>query len=218
MENVIKIAPSILSADFANLGKEIQLLDDSGCDYIHIDIMDGHFVPNLTIGPDVISSIRNLTKKIFDVHLMIDPVKEFIPNFINAGADIITIHHEIGEDVFECIELIKKFGKKAGISIKPKTDANEIEKYLDLVDLILIMTVEPGFGGQKFITSQINKIKEIKKIVSNKKIEIEVDGGINEITAKQVIDAGANVLVSGSTIFKYKDYAEIIEVLRGKYL
>ncbi|MBC11301.1 MAG: ribulose-phosphate 3-epimerase [Rickettsiales bacterium] len=216
MENVIKIAPSILSADFANLGKEIQLLDDSGCDYIHIDIMDGHFVPNLTIGPDVISSIRNLTKKIFDVHLMIDPVKEFIPNFINAGADIITIHHEIGEDVFECIELIKKFGKKAGISIKPKTDANEIEKYLDLVDLILIMTVEPGFGGQKFITSQINKIKEIKKIVSNKKIEIEVDGGINEITAKQVIDAGANVLVSGSTIFKYKDYAEIIEVLRGK--
>ena len=216
MENVIKIAPSILSADFANLGKEIKLLDDSGCDYIHIDIMDGHFVPNLTIGPDVISSIRNLTKKIFDVHLMIDPVKEFIPNFINAGADIITIHHEIGEDVFECIELIKKFGKKAGISIKPKTDANEIEKYLDLVDLILIMTVEPGFGGQKFITSQINKIKEIKKIVSNKKIEIEVDGGINEITAKQVIDAGANVLVSGSTIFKYKDYAEIIEVLRGK--
>tara|TARA_Y100001954_G_scaffold239291_1_gene312737 strand:+ start:3284 stop:3934 length:651 start_codon:yes stop_codon:yes gene_type:complete len=216
MENVIKIAPSILSADFANLGKEIQLLDDSGCDYIHIDIMDGHFVPNLTIGPDVISSIRSLTKKIFDVHLMIDPVKEFIPNFINAGADIITIHHEIGEDVFECIELIKKFGKKAGISIKPKTDANEIEKYLDLVDLILIMTVEPGFGGQKFITSQINKIKEIKKIVSNKKIEIEVDGGINEITAKQVIDAGANVLVSGSTIFKYKDYAEIIEVLRGK--
>ena len=216
MENVIKIAPSILSADFANLGKEIQLLDDSGCDYIHIDIMDGHFVPNLTIGPDVISSIRNLTKKIFDVHLMIDPVKEFIPNFINAGADIITIHHEIEEDVFECIELIRKFGKKAGISIKPKTDANEIEKYLDLVDLILIMTVEPGFGGQKFITSQINKIKEIKKIVSNKKIEIEVDGGINEITAKQVIDAGANVLVSGSTIFKYKDYAEIIEVLRGK--
>ena len=216
MENVIKIAPSILSADFANLGKEIQLLDDSGCDYIHIDIMDGHFVPNLTIGPDVISSIRSLTKKIFDVHLMIDPVKEFIPNFINAGADIITIHHEIEEDVFECIELIKKFGKKAGISIKPKTDANEIEKYLDLVDLILIMTVEPGFGGQKFITSQINKIKEIKKIVSNKKIEIEVDGGINEITAKQVIDAGANVLVSGSTIFKYKDYAEIIEVLRGK--
>jgi len=216
MGTSIKIAPSILSADFANLGKEIQLLDDSGCDYIHIDIMDGHFVPNLTIGPDVISSIRNLTKKIFDVHLMIDPVKEFIPNFINAGADIITIHHEIGEDVFECIELIKKFGKKAGISIKPKTDANEIEKYLDLVDLILIMTVEPGFGGQKFITSQINKIKEIKKIVSNKKIEIEVDGGINEITAKQVIDAGANVLVSGSTIFKYKDYAEIIEVLRGK--
>ena len=216
MGTSIKIAPSILSADFANLGKEIQLLDNSGCDYIHIDIMDGHFVPNLTIGPDVISSIRNLTKKIFDVHLMIDPVKEFIPNFINAGADIITIHHEIGEDVFECIELIKKFGKKAGISIKPKTDANEIEKYLDLVDLILIMTVEPGFGGQKFITSQINKIKEIKKIVSNKKIEIEVDGGINEITAKQVIDAGANVLVSGSTIFKYKDYAEIIEVLRGK--
>ena len=216
MGTSIKIAPSILSADFANLGKEIQLLDNSGCDYIHIDIMDGHFVPNLTIGPDVISSIRNLTKKTFDVHLMIDPVIQFIPSFINAGADIITIHHEIEEDVFDCIKLIKKFGKKAGISIKPKTNANEIEKYLDLVDLILIMTVEPGFGGQKFITSQINKIKEIKKIVSNKKIEIEVDGGINEITAKQVIDAGANVLVSGSTIFKYKDYAEIIEVLRGK--
>ena len=216
MGTSIKIAPSILSADFANLGKEIQLLDNSGCDYIHIDIMDGHFVPNLTIGPDVISSIRNLTKKTFDVHLMIDPVIQFIPSFINAGADIITIHHEIEEDVFDCIKLIKKFGKKAGISIKPKTNANEIEKYLDLVDLILIMTVEPGFGGQKFISNQINKIKEIKKIISNKKIEIEVDGGINEITSKQVIDAGANVLVSGSTIFKYKDYAEIIEVLRGK--
>ncbi len=214
MNKVIKIAPSILSANFSNLGEEIRKLDSSGCDYIHIDVMDGHFVPNITIGPDVVNSIRSFTKKTFDVHLMIDPVKKFIPQFAKAGSDIITIHHEISENVFECIEIIKKHNKKAGISIKPATSSKEIIKYLDIVDLILVMTVEPGFGGQKFMFDQIKKIKELKEMIGNKKIDLEVDGGINEETARMAIDAGANVIVSGSTIFKYKDYSKIIQVLR----
>ena len=217
MNKVVKIAPSILSANFSNLGEEIKKLDSCGCDYVHIDVMDGHFVPNITIGPNVVNSIRGFTKKIFDVHLMIDPVKKFIPQFAKAGSDIITIHHEISENVFECIDLIKKHNIKAGISIKPATSSKEVKKYLDLVDLILVMTVEPGFGGQKFMLDQINKIKEIKEMVGSRKIDIEVDGGINEETAKMVIDAGANVLVSGSTIFKHKDYKKVIEVLAGEF-
>ena len=216
MNKAIKIAPSILSANFSNLGNEIKKLDTSGCDYIHIDVMDGHFVPNITIGPNVVNSIRKFTKKIFDVHLMIDPVKKFIPEFAKAGSDIITIHHEISENVIECIKLIKKFNKKAGISIKPSTSSIEVLQYLDLVDLILVMTVEPGFGGQEFMVNQIKKIEEIKEMIGNKKIDLEVDGGINEETAKMVINAGANVIVSGSTIFKYKNYNKIIEVLRKK--
>ena len=197
MQDSVKIAPSILSSDFSRLGEEISVLEKTQCDYIHIDVMDGHFVPNLTIGPSVIKSIRPYTKKTFDVHLMVNPVRDILPAFIDSGADIITIHHEITDDVFECINLIKKNKLKVGISIKPNTEPNAILKYLDLIDLVLIMTVEPGFGGQKFI------------------IDIEVDGGINFDTAKLVIEAGANILVSGSTIFNSDDYGEAILRLKG---
>tara|TARA_Y100000994_G_C15574055_1_gene393732 strand:+ start:69 stop:719 length:651 start_codon:yes stop_codon:yes gene_type:complete len=215
MKGKTKIAPSILSADFSILGDEIKALDSSNCEYIHIDIMDGHFVPNLTIGPDVVRSLRKYSKKVFDVHLMIDPVKKFLPDFIEAGSDIITIHHEISENVFECFEIIKKSKKKIGISLKPSTSVDVLSKYLDKIDLILIMTVEPGFGGQKLIESQIEKIKETKKLIGNRKIDIEVDGGIDTNNAKTLIDAGANILVSGSTIFKSKNYQKIINELRN---
>ena len=215
MTNYVKIAPSILSSNFSKLGEEITTLDNSECDYIHIDVMDGHFVPNLTLGPGVVKSIRPYTKKIFDVHLMINPVMNILPSFIKAGSDIITIHHEISDNVFDCIDLIKKHNLKVGISIKPNTEAKEIIPYLELIDLILVMTVEPGFGGQKFLTSQLKKIKEIKGLISTRNIELEVDGGINYITSKQVVEAGANVLVSGSTIFSSKNYNEAILKLRG---
>ena len=215
MTNYVKIAPSILSSNFSKLGEEITTLDNSECDYIHIDVMDGHFVPNLTLGPDIVKSIRPYTKKIFDVHLMINPVMNILPSFIKAGSDIITIHHEISDNVFDCIDLIKKHNLKVGISIKPNTEAKEIIPYLELIDLILVMTVEPGFGGQKFLTSQLKKIKEIKGLISTRNIELEVDGGINYITSKQVVEAGANVLVSGSTIFSSKNYNEAILKLRG---
>ena len=215
MTNYVKIAPSILSSNFSKLGEEITTLDNSECDYIHIDVMDGHFVPNLTLGPGIVKSIRPYTKKIFDVHLMINPVMNILPSFIKAGSDIITIHHEISDNVFDCIDLIKKHNLKVGISIKPNTEAKEIIPYLELIDLILVMTVEPGFGGQKFLASQLKKIKEIKGLISTRNIELEVDGGINYITSKQVVEAGANVLVSGSTIFSSKNYNEAILKLRG---
>ena len=216
MLNRVKIAPSILSADFSVLGQEIKKIDESGCDYIHIDVMDGHFVPNLTIGPDVIRSIRSYTKKTFDVHLMIDPVRKFLKDYVEAGSDIITIHHEISDNVFECIDYIKKNGKKVGISIKPNTSPDVLKKYINKIDLILIMTVEPGFGGQKLMIDQIEKIKSVKNIIGDKNIEIEVDGGINLNNVNDVKKAGANVLVSGSTIFKNDDYKTIIEKLRSK--
>ena len=215
MTNYVKIAPSILSSNFSKLGEEITTLDNSECDYIHIDVMDGHFVPNLTLGPGVVKSIRPYTKKIFDVHLMINPVMNILPSFIKAGSDIITIHHEISDNVFDCIDLIKKHNLKVGISIKPSTESKEIIPYLELIDLILVMTVEPGFGGQTFLASQLKKIKEIKGLISTRNIELEVDGGINYITSKQVVEAGANVLVSGSTIFGSKNYNEAILKLRG---
>ncbi len=214
MGNKVKIAPSILSADFSKLGKEITDLDKANCDYIHIDVMDGHFVPNITIGPDVIKSIRGFTKKIFDVHLMIDHANKYIPKFAEVGSDIITIHHEIKEDVMDSLLLIKKLNKKAGLSIKPKTSAKHVEKYLDYVDLILVMTVEPGFGGQTFMYDQIEKITTIKNMIGNKKIDLEVDGGINLKTGREAVRAGANVLVSGSTIFKSRAYKKIINDLR----
>tara|TARA_X000000950_G_C13838284_1_gene629071 strand:+ start:382 stop:1038 length:657 start_codon:yes stop_codon:yes gene_type:complete len=210
MKSDIKIAPSILSANFSKLGEEIKLLDESSCDYIHIDIMDGHFVPNITFGPDLVKSLRSLTKKKFDVHLMMNPVSNFIDSFSNAGADIITIHEEISEDVLFCLKQIKKSGIKAGISIKPCTPSKKISKFLNFVDLVLVMTVEPGFGGQKFLYSQLKKIKEVKELIGKRKIDIEVDGGINIENAKETIKAGANILVSGSTIFKEKNYQKKI--------
>ena len=204
MNSPIKISPSILSADFSKLGEEIVALEKAGADYIHIDVMDGHFVPNITIGPEVIKRLRPVTKLPFDVHLMISPVNNFIKDFANAGADIITFHPEATENITETINLIKKLEKKVGISLKPKSPINLIENYLNEIDLILIMSVEPGFGGQKFMPEVLDKIKKLRNLVNEKKfnIDIEIDGGINFNNSKQAIEYGANILVSGSTVFK----------------
>ncbi|MFL2853336.1 MAG: ribulose-phosphate 3-epimerase [Candidatus Pelagibacter sp.] len=200
----IQISPSILSADFSNLEKDIKKLETAGADMIHVDVMDGHFVPNITIGPPVIKALRSKTSLPFDVHLMIDPVHKYIKDFANAGADIITIHPEATPNLQESIDEIKSYKKKVGISLNPDTKISIVEEYLDKIDLILIMSVYPGFGGQKFILEVLEKIKSLKVLKDKKKLnfDIEVDGGINFSNFKSVIDAGANVLVSGTTIFK----------------
>ena len=203
----IKISPSILSADFSQLGAEIQRLEEGGADMIHVDVMDGHFVPNLTIGPPVIKTLRKHCSLKFDVHLMISPVHKYIEDYANAGADIITIHPEATENLDDSIKKIKELKKKVGVSLNPNSKIELIINYLDQIDLVLIMSVNPGFGGQKFMPKVLDKIKELKKIQKEKDLnfDIEIDGGINFDNCKSAIDAGANILVSGTTIFKSND-------------
>ena len=213
---IVKIAPSILSADFSKLGNEIKALEKAGADYIHIDVMDGRFVPNITIGPLIVRSVRNLTKLTFDVHLMIVEPERYINAFADAGADIITIHYEASVHLHRAVEQIKNLGKLAGISINPSTPVESLVEILPYLDLVLIMSVNPGFGGQKFIETSINKLKKLKTLTDSLDIPplIEIDGGVTETNIGRIKDAGANVIVAGSTVFKYKDYSEIIKKLK----
>ena len=216
----IQVSPSILSADFSQLGKEIKRLEEGGADFIHVDVMDGHFVPNLTIGPPVIKALKKNCSIKFDVHLMISPVHKYIEAYSDAGADIITIHPEATEDLLESILKIKKLKRKVGVSLNPKTEVSIIKDYLDQIDLVLIMSVNPGFGGQKFMPEVLDKIKELKNIQKkhNLDFDIEIDGGINFENCQTVIDAGANILVSGTTVFKSNngDIKKNINLLKSK--
>ena len=214
------IAPSILSADFARLGEEVRAIDEAGADWIHIDVMDGHFVPNLTIGPGVVKALRPHSQKPFDVHLMISPVDLFLDSFAEAGADVITVHPEAGPHLHRTIQRIKSLGKKAGVSLNPATPAKMLDYVLEDIDLVLVMSVNPGFGGQKFISSQLRKIESVAKRIAkeNLPVDLEVDGGIDPDTARQAVDAGATVLVAGTAAFRGGEaqYAANIRALRGE--
>ena len=219
MAEPVLIAPSILSADFARLGEEVRAIDAAGADYIHIDIMDGHFVPNLTIGPGVVKALRPHSARPFDVHLMVAPADPFIDAFAEAGADIVTVHAEAGPHLHRTLQKIRSLGRKAGVSLNPSTPAAAVEPVLDMVDLILVMSVNPGFGGQSFIASQLDKLRALRRLIEgqDRPIDLQVDGGINADTAPQAVAAGANVLVAGTAVFEGGPdrYAANIRRLRG---
>jgi ribulose-phosphate 3-epimerase len=214
---MVKIAPSILSADFSRLGEEIKDVEKGGADYIHVDVMDGHFVPNITIGPLIVEAVRPITKLPLDVHLMIENPDQYIEAFAKAGADYITVHAEASRHLHRTIHLIKSYGVKAGVVLNPATPAEALKHIIQDIDMVLLMTVNPGFGGQKFISSVLPKIRQVKEMAAEQglDLEIEVDGGVNEETAKLCIEAGANVLVAGSAVYNQKDRAKAIAALRG---